>query len=213
MGSYAQKNVKVLKKYSEYKKLVREDSTKRMVEVKSVIPAITYDLRYATVDNFMHRKLYTQGDKTFLRLPVVKALAKAGQELNAENLSLKIWDAYRPYSVTVEMWNLIKDDRYVADPKNGSGHNKGIAVDLTLIDKTSGTELKMGTGFDDFSDTAHADFKKLSEDALKNRALLKTVMEKYGFKQLETEWWHFYWNQPGFEVLDIDFQKIEKNIN
>jgi D-alanyl-D-alanine dipeptidase len=213
IASYAQKNVKVIKKYAEYKKSAQADSTKRMVEVKSVIPVITYDLRYATDNNFMHRKLYTQGDKTFLRLPVVNALAMAEQELNTKNLSLKIWDAYRPYSVTVEMWNLIKDDRYVADPKNGSGHNKGIAVDLTLIDKTNGNELDMGTGFDNFSDTAHADFKNLSEEVLKNRTLLKTVMEKYGFKQLQTEWWHFYWNQPGFEVLDIDFQKFKKNIN
>ena len=212
-GLYAQKDLKVIKKYSEYQESVKADSMKTMAEVKTRIPAIEYDLRYATTNNFMHKKLYAQDKTTFLRLPVVKALAKVEQELNTENLSLKIWDAYRPYSVTVQMWNLIKDDRYVADPKNGSGHNKGIAVDLTIINKTTGVELEMGTGFDNFSDTAHADFKNFSEEELKNRTLLKNVMEKYGFRQLETEWWHFYWNQPGFEVLDIDFGKFKKNIN
>ncbi len=213
LSLYAQKDLKVIKKYSEYTQSVKADSMKTMAEVKTRIPDIKYDLRYATTNNFMHKKLYAQGKTTFLRLPVVKALAKVEQELNTEKLSLKIWDAYRPYSVTVQMWNLIKDDRYVADPKNGSGHNKGIAVDLTIINKTTGVELEMGTGFDNFSDTAHADFKNLSEEELKNRTLLKNVMEKYGFRQLETEWWHFYWNQPDFEVLDIDFGKFKKNIN
>ena len=113
--------------------------------------------------------------------------------------------------MTVRMWNLIKDDRYVADPKKGSGHNRGIAVDLTLINKASGAELDMGTGFDNFSDTAHQKFPNLPSVVLQNRQLLKTTMEKYGFTPLETEWWHFSWNHSDFEVLDIEPKKFKKN--
>jgi len=213
LSLYAQKDVRVVKKFAEYKQLAKADSSRKMVELKKIVPGIQYDLRYATLNNFMHQKLYKNGDITFLRLPVAKALSKAQQELNAKGLSLKIWDAYRPYSVTVKMWEPIKDDRYVADPKKGSGHNRGIAVDLTIIEKSTATELNMGTGFDNFSDTAHQDFKDLSNEVLQNRFLLKTVMEKYGFKALETEWWHFYWNDPDFELMDIDPKKFKKNLN
>ena len=126
-------------------------------------------------------------------------------------VELKIWDAYRPYRVTVKMWKRVKDDRYVADPRKGSGHNRGIAVDLTIINKTTGAELDMGTGFDNFSDTAHQDFKNLPPEILQNRSLLKAIMEKYDFRPLETEWWHFYWNNSDFELLDIDPEKFKKN--
>ena len=102
-----------------------------------------------------------------MRLIVARALGRVQQELNEKDLSLKIWDAYRPYSVTEKMWELIKDERYVADPKKGSGHNRGIAVDLTIIDRTTGKELDMGTGFDNFTDTAHQTFKNLPPEILK----------------------------------------------
>ncbi|MFI5185661.1 MAG: M15 family metallopeptidase [Chitinophagales bacterium] len=207
----SQENIKVIKKISEYKQTVKADSLKIMVELKKIVPGIRYDLRYATLNNFMHEQLYKNGDVTFLRLPVAEALSKVQQELNAKGLCLKIWDAYRPYSATVKMWEPIKDDRYVADPKKGSGHNRGIAVDLTIIEKRTGAELNMGTGFDNFSDTAHQDFKNLPEETLQNRLLLKTVMEKYGFIALETEWWHFYWSRADFELMDIDFKKFKKN--
>jgi D-alanyl-D-alanine dipeptidase len=208
---YAQKNVQVIKKYSAYKQLVAKDSLKKMVELKTIVQGIKYDLRYATINNFMHWQLYKRGDKTFLRLPVAQALAHIQQELNKKDLELKIWDAYRPYRVTVKMWKRVKDDRYVADPKKGSGHNRGIAVDLTIINKTTGAELDMGTGFDNFSDTAHQDFKNLPPEILQNRSLLKAIMEKYDFRPLETEWWHFYWNNSDFELLDIDPEKFKKN--
>ncbi len=212
---YAQKNSEpqVIKEYTLYKKSLKNDSLKKMVELKTIVPNIHYDIRYATVNNFMHQQVYKKGSNTFLRLVVARALARVQQELNEKNLSLKIWDAYRPYSVTERMWEMIKDERYVADPKKGSGHNRGIAVDLTIIDRTTGQELDMGTGFDNFTDSAHQNFKDLSPGILDNRALLKTVMEKNGFVALETEWWHFSWNNPDFELLDIDPEKFKKNIN
>ncbi|HEV8283238.1 MAG TPA: M15 family metallopeptidase [Chitinophagaceae bacterium] len=210
-GLHAQKNQpQVIKTYNAYIQTVKKDSSKKMVELKTIMPNIRYDLRYATINNFMHQQFYKNTDLAFLRLPVVYALAKVQQELNEKGLSLKIWDAYRPYHVTVKMWELIKDDRYVADPKKGSGHNRGIAVDLTIIDKATGSELNMGTGFDSFSDTAHQDFMNLPTEILRNRSLLKTTMEKYGFKALNTEWWHFYWSNSEYELLDINAKKLKK---
>ena len=209
---YAQKKTEpqVIKAYRLYKQSLKSDSSKKMVELKTIVPNIQYDLRYATVNNFMHQQVYKEGSHTFLRLIVARAVGRVQQELNEKDLSLKIWDAYRPYSVTEKMWELIKDERYVADPKKGSGHNRGIAVDLTIIDRTTGKELDMGTGFDNFTDTAHQTFKNLPLEILNNRGLLKTVMEKNGFVAMETEWWHFFWNNQDFELLDIDPKKFKK---
>jgi D-alanyl-D-alanine dipeptidase len=202
----------VTNKLDEYQKQVKNDSTKKMVELKSLILGIVYDLRYATINNFMRRLMYTAGtNTTFLRLPAVKALQKVQQELSAIGLGLKIFDAYRPYAVTVKFWELVKDERYVAHPKNGSGHNRGVAVDLTIIDIKTGKETNMGTGFDNFSDTAHHSFTNISQGILKNRSLLKTLMEKYGFRAYNEEWWHYSWPNSGkFEILDIEFKKLKK---
>ena len=132
---------------------------------------------------------------------------KVQEELSAKGYGLKIWDAYRPYSVTKKMWELIGDERYVANPAKGSGHNRGLAVDVTIV--KDGKEINMGTGFDNFTDTAHHDFKNLPEDVLKNRMLLKTTMEKYGFKALETEWWHYSFpNDRNYAVLDLSFKQL-----
>jgi len=183
-----------------------------MIEIKTLIPGIVYDLRYATKNNFTHRKLYESGKRTFLRLPVVKALQKVQSELNQKGYGLKVFDAYRPYSITKKMWDLIHDERYVADPSKGSGHNRGLAVDLTIIHLKDGSELKMGTGFDNFTDTAHQTFRNLPADILSNRKLLRETMERYGFKALETEWWHFSWpNDRNYEVLDINFKKLRRS--
>ena len=202
----------VTTKLKDYKKQVKDDPAKEMVELKELIPEIVYDLRYATKNNFMNRLMYPANTtETFLRKPAAKALEKVQKELAAKGLGLKIFDAYRPYSVTVKFWELVKDERYVANPAKGSGHNRGIAVDLTIIYLKDGKELNMGTGFDNFTDTAHQNFTNLPEEILQNRILLKSTMEKYGFKPLETEWWHYYLaNGDKFEVLDIDFKKMKK---
>ena len=119
-----------------------------------------------------------------------------------QGLGLKIWDAYRPYAATQLMWNLVKDERYVANPAKGSGHNRGLAVDVTLINLQTGKELDMGTPYDHFSDTAHQSFVRLAtEDILQNRKLLQATMEAAGFTALETEWWHYYWPKNGIVTM------------
>lgn len=204
----------VTRKYEDYKKQVKLNASKEMVELKTLIPGIVYDLRYATANNFMHRLMYpAQTKNTFLRKPAAEALKKVQEELAPQGYGLKIYDAYRPYSVTVKFWELVKDERYVAHPKNGSGHNRGAAVDLTIIHLKTTKELNMGTGFDNFSDTAHQNFTKLPEEVLQNRLLLKTTMEKYGFKPYADEWWHYSLPEATkFELLDIDFKKLAKGL-
>jgi len=188
---------------------VKEDSMRKMIEIKAMVPSIIYDLRYATESNFTHTQLYKTDKESFLRLPAARALGKVQHELNQKGFGVKLLDAYRPYAVTQKMWDLIHDERYVADPSKGSGHNRGLAVDLTIIDLKDGSELNMGTAFDNFTDTAHHTFRDLSPEILKNRTLLKGIMEKYGFKALETEWWHYSWpNNRNYEVLDIAFKKL-----
>jgi D-alanyl-D-alanine dipeptidase len=202
---------KTIDKSGIYWQQVRTDSLQRMIEVKTLLPAVIYDLRYATENNFTHQKLYKSGKASFLRLLAAKALEKVQSDLNRQCYGLKIFDAYRPYSVTKKMWDLIHDERYVADPSKGSGHNRGLAVDLTIVRLKDTSELDMGTGFDNFTDTAHHSFTSLPAAVLQNRKLLKETMEKYGFKALETEWWHYSWpNDRNYDVLDLDFRELER---
>ncbi len=205
-------NIKVIDKIKIYRQQVLMDSNYKMVELRCYIPALKYDLRYATTNNFTKQVLYKQADKTFLRLPVAQALYKVQMELSKLGIGLKVFDAYRPYSVTKKMWELIKDERYVANPAKGSGHNRGLSIDVTLIYLATGKELDMGTGFDAFTDTAHHSFKNLPEAVLQNRQLLKSTMAAHGFAALETEWWHYSWpNTANYEVLNIPFKKLIRN--
>jgi D-alanyl-D-alanine dipeptidase len=183
-----------------------------MVNLQKTIPDLIIDLRYASKNNFTGVRMYPANtDQTFLRKSPALAMVAAAKELKTMNLGFKIWDAYRPYHVTEKFWELIHDERYVANPAKGSGHNRGIAVDLTLYDLTTGKEINMPTGFDDFSEAAHHGQALGDTEKIKNRELLRTIMEKHGFIKFETEWWHYYW--PGsdrFDVLDIPFEKLKK---
>ena len=193
------------------KRTIGQDPNKAMQDCKR-IPGIVIDLRYAGKNNFMGVRLYPPTRTSYLRKPAIDSLTLVQQELNQLGLGLKIFDAYRPYSVTEKMWEPVKDDRYAADPKKGSGHNRGIAVDLTIIALATGKELPMGTGFDNFSDTAHHGFSKLPDVVLQNRLLLKATMEKHGFTALPTEWWHYYLEAfREFELLNVPFKVLKKN--
>lgn len=191
---------------------IKSNDSMKMVDLKTAIPGLLIDLRYSSRGNFMHTRLYPSSTKTtYLRKPAAAALAKAQAIFNERNLSIKIWDAYRPYSVTVKMWEPVKDDRYAADPKVGSGHNRGAAVDITLVDLKTFKELDMGTAFDSFSDTAHVGFKSLPPEILANRQILQSVMEAQGFKVLDTEWWHFYLpDAKKYPLLDLSFSQLKK---
>lgn len=201
----------VISNYKQLQKIVATNPGRQMVNLKKQIPNLVFDLRYATANNFMHVKLYPTLTTTYLRKMVADSLLKVQQQLNKQGFGLKIFDAYRPYAVTERMWELVQDDRYAADPKKGSGHNRGIAVDVTIIHLKTGKELDMGTSFDNFTDTAHHAFTALPQEILNNRLLLKNTMEQYGFKALATEWWHYYLPAAkDFELLDVGFAKLRR---
>jgi zinc D-Ala-D-Ala dipeptidase len=195
---------------SLYRESLINHPEKEMLSLSGV-PGLMLDLRYATTNNFMHKKLYPGNLKTsFLRKPVYEALYRVNKELALLGLTLVIFDAYRPYRVTVTIWIQVMDDRYAANPIKGSGHNRGTSVDLTLADLKTQTLLPMPTLFDNFTDSAHQDFSGSDPERTKNRELLKTIMVKYGFIPLATEWWHFSWPNPErFEVMDLSFDQID----
>ncbi|MFM7709831.1 MAG: M15 family metallopeptidase [Ferruginibacter sp.] len=197
-----------------YESLVKTDPLARMVPIFKKPGLIKLDLRYQTASNFTGKVLYAPTACTFLRKPVYDALMLAAASFRESGFGIVIWDAYRPYNATVTMWELIQDERYVAHPAKGSGHNRGIAVDLTLYRLSDGLLLDMGTDFDEFTEKAHVSFTNLPQAVLDNREILQSTMEKAGFKVLETEWWHFYW--PGgndFTILDLSFDTLLQSYN
>ena len=162
-----------------------------LVEIGTPADGIVIELRYKTADNFFKTAFYPKQARALLRPETAAKLARVQAELKSAGLGLKIWDAYRPLSVQRAMWKTLPDARYVADPAKGGRHNRGAAVDATLIDASSGMELTMPTAHDDFSEKAGAHFNLVSPEAFKNRAKLQEVMQKHGFALFESEWWHF----------------------
>lgn len=192
----------------DYNQQIKIVPDKRLVELVKVVPGIKLDIKYATTDNFMHRVMYAQA-RAFARAPVAEALKQVQAELKQKGLGLKIYDAYRPYAVTVDFYKMTPDTNFVADPKYGSKHNRGCAIDLSIIDLKTGKELNMPTPFDSFSRKAASDYDGLPPEQLQNRELLKSIMEAHGFKALRTEWWHFDFNGwQGYELLDVPFGSL-----
>jgi len=190
-----------------YEQLARRDSWKRLVDLESL--GIPIDIRYATPDNFMKQTLYPVA-KAYLRAPAARALAEVQRELAPRGLGIKVFDGYRPYSITEKMWEPIRNPDFVADPAKGSRHNRGAAVDLTLIDLRTGGELPMPTPYDDFTSRARHDFNDLPADAFANRAVLRDVMVKHGFEPLPSEWWHYdFKGWERFELMDVPLETLE----
>lgn len=148
-----------------------------------------YDLRYATTNNFLKEKVYDCAE-CYTRVKTAKALLAANADFKTKEVRIKFFDCYRPNSVQYKMWEIVPNPQYVADPKKGSIHNKGGAVDITL-ETLDGEELDMGTDFDFFGKKAYHDNTDLPQEILDNRKLLKETMERHGFWGIRTEWWHY----------------------
>ncbi|MEX0315644.1 MAG: M15 family metallopeptidase [Allomuricauda sp.] len=148
-----------------------------------------YDMRYATENNFLKAKVY-DCPECYTRVKTAKALIKANKAFMEKGVKIKFFDCYRPNSVQYKMWEIVPNPQYVADPVKGSIHNKGGAVDITLVD-LEGNELDMGTDFDFFGKRAYHDNLDLPQTILENRKLLKETMESFGFWSIRTEWWHY----------------------
>ncbi|MBC7881494.1 MAG: M15 family metallopeptidase [Anaerolineae bacterium] len=171
-----------------------------LVEVTKLTPTIRLDMRYATPDNFLHRAVYSK-PTCLLHKSVADRLALAQKRLAVQGYGLKLWDCYRPHAVQVEMWALVPDDRYVADPKKGSRHNRGAAVDLTLVD-TQGQDLEMPTAFDDFTEkAARASKSAWTPQAQQHYEILNAAMSNEAFSPLPSEWWHY--DAPAWERFAI----------
>jgi D-alanyl-D-alanine dipeptidase len=190
-----------------YLQTITEERSKELVDLRDELPAIRFDVRYATSNNFMKEQLYPIA-RVLLRRPVAQRLGEVQEDLASRGLGLKVFDAYRPYEVTKKMWEPYKNPDYVADPATGSRHNRGCAVDLTLVNG-NGEELLMPTEYDDFTKRAGHSYRALPEEAIRNRDLLREVMESYGFVMLPTEWWHYdYQGWEQFELLDLPLTSL-----
>jgi D-alanyl-D-alanine dipeptidase len=170
-----------------------------LVDLARIDPRIILDLRYATSNNFLGRRLYPVA-RCLLRESVARRLRRVQDDLEARGLGLKVFDGYRPLFVQKKMWQVMPDPRYVADPARGSRHNRGAAVDVTLVD-SEGNELPMPSDFDEFSERAHRDYVGGTEEQRRNRRLLQDAMERQGFSGLDSEWWHF--DAPGWESYPV----------
>ncbi len=182
-----------------------------MVDIHKMNPSIILDIRYATSHNFLHQPVYKQA-RCFLVKEAAERLNAVQKELQSIGLGLKVFDGYRPLSVQKKMWSIMPDPGYVANPKHGSRHNRGSAVDVTLVDST-GHELQMPTPFDSFSERAHQNFQHLPAKVRQNRWILRTVMEKHGFVPIRTEWWHYNLkNWKKYPIMDYSFSQLDSLI-
>jgi len=162
------------------------------VDIKRVDPTIVIDLRYGGSNNFTRRPLYPPGMPAMVRFSVAQRLVFAQKYLKEHGYSLKIWDAYRPRTAQQQLWEAIRNNSYVADPKEGIGsmHTRGTAVDVTLVDK-AGKEVAMPTEFDNFTPAAMLYYQGPNPVVRSNLKLLQKAMARAGFYGLRTEWWHF----------------------
>lgn len=166
-----------------------EVSDTTFVNLKEYSKDFVYDMKYATEDNFLKAKVYDCAE-CMLRYKTVKALIAANKDFIKNGCKIKLYDCYRPLSIQKKMWEIVSNPEYVADPKKGSIHNRGGAVDISLVN-TDGVELEMGTTFDFFGIQASHNYKKLPVSVLANRKYLKSVMIKNGFNSFDSEWWHY----------------------
>ena len=185
-----------------------------LIDVRVHAPKIRIDMRYATSNNFTREVIYKQWDGgCYLKEEVVRALSKVQKDLEKRGLGLLIWDAYRPLSQQWVLWNTVSDaqKKYVADPRKGGRHTRGMSVDCTLVQSKTGKELEMPTEFDDFTPLAWRNCDTVPKIAQHNRKLLDVVMTKYGFIGLPHEWWHFdYKGWEKYPSLDINFDEVKK---
>ncbi len=200
----------VVNNISYYNSLVAKDSSNKLVNLQKLIPDIKLDIRYATKNNFLGEPVYNSVF-AFLRLPAANALKEVQTELKKMGLGIKVFDAYRPYNATVKFYNKVKDTVYVASPWTGSRHNRGCAIDLTLISLKTGKPLDMPTGFDSFSEKAHSDYIDLPANEIKNRDLLIGAMSKHGFINYSGEWWHYdFKDWKKFDLMDLSFEQLNR---
>jgi D-alanyl-D-alanine dipeptidase len=185
-----------------------------LVELVKLDPSLRLDIRYATTNNFMHRPVYRQA-RAFLQRPAAEALVRANESLRPQGYALLVFDGYRPWSVTKVFWDSAtreqRDIGFVANPREGSKHNRGCAVDLTLSELATTKEVMMPSAYDEFSDRAFPSYQGGSPESRRLRDLLRSAMEAEGFTVLKEEWWHFdYKDWRHYRILNVPFEVIRE---
>ncbi len=183
---------------------IQKDEIKNsdFINIQKISDDFVLDMKYATSDNFLKEKVYSCA-KCYIRKNVAEALKKANEDFISQGYKIKFFDCYRPHSVQKKMWKIFPNPGYVADPKGGSIHNKGAAVDITLV-TLDGLPVDMGTDFDYFGKEAHHAYSKHSKTVLYNRRLLRETMKKHGFTTIRTEWWHYnFYAGKKYQISDF----------
>ncbi|MCI0489931.1 MAG: M15 family metallopeptidase [Blastocatellia bacterium] len=182
-----------------------------LVELIKIAPTIRLDIRYATSNNFLGRPVYTEA-RAFLQRPAAEALSRANRALRKKGYGLVIFDGYRPWSVTKIFWDATPEDKkeFVADPNQGSRHNRGCAVDLSMFDLRTGKEVTMPGGYDEMSERSHINYSGGTEESRHLRDMLRDAMHAEGFAVYEPEWWHYdYKDWKEYPILNISFSEIK----
>jgi zinc D-Ala-D-Ala dipeptidase len=183
-----------------------------LVELAKLDPTLRLDIRYATTNNFMRRPVYSEA-KAFLQRPAAEALVRAHQSLKPKGYGIVVFDGYRPWSVTKLFWDSASDaDRkieFVANPRKGSRHNRGCAVDISLFELATGSEVKMPSAYDEFSERAFPTYTGGTVESRAARDLLRQAMEAQGFTVYRAEWWHFDYNDwRKYRILNLPFESL-----
>jgi D-alanyl-D-alanine dipeptidase len=181
-----------------------------LVELITLDPSLKLDIHYASSNNFLGTPLYEEA-RAFLQRPAAEALVRVNRNLHQQGYGLLIFDGYRPWYVTKIFWDATppSDHAYVADPAQGSRHNRGCAVDLTVFDLRTGAILPMPSSYDEMSERAHSDYPGGTPQERANRALLRNAMEAEGFTVHPEEWWHFdYKEWRTYPILNVPFSQI-----
>lgn len=177
--------------------------TTQWFDLMDLDASIVMDLRYATDSNFVGEQMYECG-RCFLRPQAARQIVAAHQTLQKQGLALKMYDCYRPRPVQQKLWDKVPDARFVARPWKGSEHNRGVAVDLTIV-TAAGEELNMGTPYDFFGKEAYQTYTAFEDSTiLNNRQLLRETLAKVGFRHIRTEWWHYsYKGKANKQISDM----------
>jgi len=181
-----------------------------LVELTALDPGIKLDIRYATDRNFVGRPVYPEA-RAFLQRPAAEALVRAHRALAPDGYGVLVFDGYRPWSITKLFWEVTPRDKraFVADPRKGSKHNRGCAVDMSLYDLTTGQEAAMPSAYDEMSVRAYPDYPGGTPEQRARRDLLRAAMEREGFTVEPNEWWHFnYKDWRQYPILDVAFSQL-----
>jgi D-alanyl-D-alanine dipeptidase len=183
-----------------------------LVELATLDPKIKLEIRYATTDNFLSTPVYTSA-RAFLQRPAAEALLLAHRDLMKQGYGLLIFDAYRPWYVTKMFWDATPPDKQqcVADPSQGSRHNRGCAVDLTIYELKTRREVPMTGVYDEMSERSYPTYTGGTPEQRAHREVLRAAMEKQGFTVYESEWWHFdYRDWPHYAIQNLTFEELTR---